>query len=287
MPDAENQNRILEVAFAPVPEAVIEILIAELTEIGFDSFNEDENSLLAYISEEFFDESVIQQVIPKYPLLKDVYWRVTRMPLKNWNELWENSYEPVLIAEKCYIRAPFHPASGIQHLASNIYEIIIEPKMSFGTAHHETTALMIEWLLGEDVSGKIVLDIGCGTGVLAILALQMGAAEVFAIDYDIWAFENASENVVRNNAGEIRVIHGDVNDIPEKPFDLILANINRNVLLNQVQTYSNALKAGGTLLMSGFYSEDLPVIREQAAEQGFRFVDAREMNNWIVAKFNR
>jgi len=305
-----NNGSYFEVSFSPVPEDYLDILIAELVETGFDSFNEEENTLLAYISEEFFDETAIQKIIQKYPELKEAFRSITRMPDKNWNELWESRYEPVLIADKCYIRTPFHPpypspnpspsregsksplgdlgvSSRIQDPGSSFFEIIIEPKMSFGTAHHETTVLMIEWLLEEDVSGKMVLDMGCGTGVLAILAFQMGAAEVFAIDHDQWAFENVSENVLKNSAGEIQVIHGDINDIPEKPVDLILANINRNVLLDQIPVYANALKDGGTLLMSGFYSQDLPVIREKAEAQHLRFVDAREKNNWMVVKFNR
>ena len=296
MDEAGKHYRYLEVAFASVPEVMVEIFMAELAETGFDSFKEEEDTLLAYIPEELFVEPAIQKVIQKYRKLKEVFWSVIPLPDKNWNEQWESSYEPVLIAGRCYIRAPFHPASSIdviasgakqQHPASSLYEIIIEPKMSFGTAHHETTALMIEWLLEEDVSGKTVLDMGCGTGVLAILAFQMGAAEVFAIDNDKWAFENTSENVFKNKAREIHVIHGDINEIPKKKVNLLLANINKNVLLEQIPVYANALYEGGTLFLSGFYSDDLPVIRERGEEQHLRFVGTREKNNWMVVKFNR
>ena len=276
----------LEVSFSSVPEGFDEILTAELAEIGFDSFSEEEPLFLAYIPEADFNEMAVQQVVQKYSVLKDIIWSVTRMPYKNWNEVWESSYEPVLIAGRCYIRAPFHPASRIQDPAS-CFEIIIEPKMSFGTAHHETTALMIEALLEEEVKGQHVLDMGCGTGVLAILAHKLGASTVVAIDNDTWAFENASENVLKNEAVSVHVIKGDVNAIPKELFDLILANINRNTLVEQISVYSEALQPGGRLILSGFYSEDLPDIEACAARHGLSFSASRKENNWTAAKFNR
>ena len=292
----------LEVSFSSVPEGFDEILTAELAEIGFDSFSEEEPLFLAYIPEADFNEMAVHQVVQKYPVLKDIIWSVTRMPYKNWNEVWESSYEPVLIAGRCYIRAPFHPTyptpnpsplregrkppSGGLGVAS-VIEIIIEPKMSFGTAHHETTALMIEALLEEELKGQHVLDMGCGTGVLAILAHKLGASTVVAIDNDTWAFENASENVLKNEAVSVHVIKGDVNAIPKELFDLILANINRNTLVEQIPVYSEALQPGGRLILSGFYSEDLPDIEACAARHGLSFSASRKENNWTAAKFNR
>ena len=302
----------LEVEFTPVPEGWADILIAELTEIGFDGFSEEGTTLLAYIREEDFNELLIHEVIQKYPSLRSTTWSVTKMPDKNWNEVWESSYDPVLIAGKCYIRAPFHPpleamrheahlssyptpksrdlrfatTSSIQHPGSSI-EIIIEPKMSFGTAHHDTTSLMIEALLEEEVAGQDVLDMGCGTGVLAILASRMGASSVVAIDHDERAVENTLENIAKNNTGTIDVIQGDASGIPEDPYDMILANINRNTLIGQIPAYAKALRTGGRLLMSGFYTEDLPVIEECAAEHGLSLAGSRTENNWMAAKFNR
>jgi len=291
----------LEVAFQPVPGEWSDILTAELAEIGFDSFNEEENTLLAYITETAFDEKAIHNLIGRYTELKDLFWSVTPMPEQNWNAIWESSYEPVLVAGRCYIRAPFHPpfdamkqeapgrreeGRGKQDPGCG-YEIIIEPKMSFGTAHHETTSMMIEALLEENLQGQRVLDMGCGTGVLAILAHKMGAGEVEAIDNDPWAFENAKENIMKNNAVSIHVIQGDVDAIPEKPFNLILANINRNILIEQIPEYETVLEEGGRILVSGFYSEDLPVIEACAMKSGLSLSGFMSKNNWVAAKFSR
>ncbi len=281
----QPSSLFLEIAFQPVVQGYSDILIAELSEVGFDSFNEEDTVLFAYIKEMDFNEGEIHQVLNKYPNLKDLFWSVTRMPEENWNAIWESSYEPVLVAGRCYIRAPFHPASGIRHPAS-IIDIVIEPKMSFGTAHHETTSLMIESLLDEVVIGKTVLDMGCGTGVLAILASKMGAGRVVAIDYDKWAVENALENVIKNNTSTIDVIRGDASDIPLEQFDVILANINRNTLIEQIPSYATALKKGGGLFLSGFYTEDLPTVEAYAGKHGLRISGTRVKNNWMVAKFN-
>lgn len=290
----------LELAFQPVPEGWSEILIAELSEAGFDSFHEDEEALLAYIPETAFDKNVVHQLMQKYPELKEVSWSVNRMPEKNWNAIWESSYKPVMIAGRCYIRAPFHPAYSIRNSRfairethyqvpdpGSLIEIIIEPKMSFGTAHHETTSLMIEALLEEELTGKSVLDMGCGTGILAILASRMGAHNVIAIDVDERAVENAKENFAKNNTMDGIVIQGDDAAIPEERFDVILANINRNTLIEQMPSYADALGTGGILFLSGFYSEDLPAIEECAAGLNLGRTDVRKKNNWIVAKFVR
>lgn len=317
--------RFLEVSFSNLPEGFAEILTAELAEIGFDSFSEEEDLFLSYIPEAVFDEMAVHQVLQKYPPLKDVLWSMIQMPEKNWNEIWESNYEPVLIAGKCYIRAPFHKpfsepgqeenrqgtepgaqSTAHRHPASTstvpsphgeedkspsgdlgVIELVIEPKMSFGTAHHETTSLMVEVLLEETLEGKEVLDMGCGTGILAILASKRGAKRVLAIDFDEWAVENSRENAERNNTPHIDVIQGEASVIPDDPFDVILANINKNTLLEQMQAYADALKESGILVLSGFYSEDLPVLETRASELGLILVESRNKNNWIVAKFKR
>ena len=270
----------LEIQIENVAPEKSERLTAALMDTGCESFAEEEGRFCAYIPVHVYDENKLKQVLGSVLGFDHARFSVNRLEDKNWNEEWEKSYEPVLIGGKCLIRAPFHlPVSGVK------YDIVIEPKMSFGTAHHETTALLIEWLLEEPVAGKHVLDMGCGTGVLAILAAKQGAKEVRAIDNDEWAYRNASENCLRNNVPHVHVIHGDDGAIPWGPFDVILANINRNVLLEQIPVYDRVLGAGGLLYLSGFYQADLEVIREQAGACGFDYVDSREKNGWLAVKF--
>jgi ribosomal protein L11 methyltransferase len=194
--------------------------------------------------------------------------------------VWESQYEPVLIDNRCMVRAPFHPQPvGVE------FDIVIMPKMSFGTAHHETTKLMIQYLLSLQVSGKSLLDMGSGTAVLAILARMKGAFPVSAVDNDEWAFNNAVENVKSNKFADIEVVLGDSSFLSDKKFDIILANINRNILLNDIPSYCKSLNVGGKLFMSGFYSEDLPLIEAKANETGLRIMSSRIENKWTAACF--
>jgi len=205
---------------------------------------------------------------------------VHRLTEKNWNESWERSYEPVIISGKCMVRAPFHePALGIE------YDLIIEPRMAFGTAHHETTVMMIELMLHESLSGMMVLDMGCGTGVLAILASKMGAAVVYAVDVDEWAINNTRDNLVKNNTPEIIVIQGGTGMIPPFSFDLILANINRNVLMADIPVYCTSLAPDGKLMMSGFLTEDLEKIISRTEEYGKKIIKHQEKNHWQAVVF--
>ena len=211
----------------------------------------------------------------------EVSYEVSKTEEKDWNAVWEADYEPVLIADQCYIRAPFH-----EPLPNVTYDIVIEPKMSFGTAHHETTALMIEYLLTEEIQGKRVLDMGAGTGVLAILAHQRGAAAVTAIDNDPWAYENNLENNIRNHISDMTVKLGDALSIGDDTFDLIIANINRNILLNDMHHYAKALNASGCIFFSGFYEgHDLDMIKEKAESLGLTFHSCKVRNHWVAAKF--
>ncbi len=257
-----------------------EIIMAQLSELGFESFTETDDTLQGYIREDLYDASVVgaymQQLRTDHAITVDMQ----EIQPQNWNALWESAYDAVTIAGLCQVRAPFHqPQPGIA------YDIVIEPRMSFGTAHHETTSLMLELLLDEHPEGCRVLDMGCGTGVLAILAHKMKAAQVVAIDNDDWAYANALDNMNNNNAGEVNVIQGDASIIPLPAFHLILANINRNVLLNDIPVYAGCLADHGTLLVSGFYEQDLEMIREVAVMSGLIYVSHKSANQWVGAKF--
>ena len=258
-----------------------EILMAQLGEIGFESFVEINEGLLAYIPAKDFKEkslNILQSSDCK-ELLQFTY-EFHLVEDQNWNEVWESNYEEVVIADKCLVRAPFHPKM------ENIeFDIIIEPKMSFGTAHHETTSLMIEHLLNVDFKNKSVLDMGCGTGVLAILAALKGATKITAIDNDEWAYKNTVENILKNNKSEIEVLEGDAEIIKNRKFDVIIANINRNILLNDMAAYSNSLNKNGVLFLSGFYETDLPIIKEKATSLGLNYASYLTKNYWVAAKF--
>lgn len=258
----------------------VEILIAQLAEIGFESFVETDQGIKAYIPHALFVESDLEQV----GLLSQdgfkVSWEVNEIVQQNWNERWERSFKPIVVDGECAVRAPFHPKSQAT------FEIIIEPKMSFGTGHHETTHMMLQLLLAIDCSGMTVLDMGCGTAVLAILAEKKGALKIEAIDIDSWCVENAIENFQRNECSNISVYQGDASLLTTKnKYDLILANINRNTLLSDIELYAHSLIAGGTLLLSGFYTQDLEMISEACRAVGGRYVEHLSRNNWIAAKF--
>jgi len=255
-----------------------EILVAQLAEIGFESFEETETGIKAYIPKVDFEESQVTGLgLFHMPGFEVSYTRL-EVDDENWNRVWESSYSPVIIADQVYIRASFHPPRGISH------EILIDPKMSFGTAHHETTAQMIEGMLTEDLGGKRVLDMGCGTAVLAILAERLGAAEVVAIDNDINAVENAQENVLKNNCSHVSVLEGAANEI-SGAFDVILANINKNILIRDMSTYASHLNSGGMILFSGFYASDLRDLKQSAGDAGLTFDRATSRNEWTVARF--
>ena len=269
--------QFLELIFKPVThDADKALLIAELLPLNFDSFNEEENALLAYISEDVFNKDLLDEIgfLKEHP---EVSYEIKPLEEKNWNQEWESNYQPVTIAGKCHVRAPFHPpAEEVQ------YEIVIEPKMAFGTAHHETTRLMAEWLMQLDVSDKDVLDMGCGTGILAILANKMGARSVKGIDNDEWAWRNAQENFRINGLSEDDVYLGDAAMIRQNEYDIILANINRNVLLQDMKLYSGGLRSDGKLLLSGFYEKDTEAIKNSTIESGLYFIRNGFLNNWAV-----
>lgn len=268
-----------EISISPLDETMREIVMAELSELGAESCIEGDDLLQAFVPENLFDEPRIREYLGRVAAGSSCTFTIACIGAQNWNAIWESQYEPVTIGQ-CRVRAPFHaPAAGIA------YDIIIEPRMSFGTAHHETTSLMISMLMEEEMSGKTVLDMGCGTGVLAILALKMGAAQVCAIDTDEWAFDNAKDNMLKNNAGEVVVLQGDASAIPGPAYDLVIANINRNVLLADIPAYARFMPAGAGLLLSGFYESDLEMIRQCAANSKLEYRHHETKNNWVGARF--
>jgi len=262
-------------------EHTSDFLISILADAGFESFTENENGTLsAFIQAPLYTPALSTRLASdEFTEFLDSF-QVERIADQNWNAVWESQYDPVLIDNCCMIRAPFHAMqTGVE------FDIVIMPKMSFGTAHHETTKQMIQYLLGSLVSGKSLLDMGSGTAVLAILARMKGAFPVTAIDNDEWAYNNALENVQSNNFADIEVLLGDSSLLAGKKYDIILANINRNILLNDIPVYRESLNPGGKLYMSGFYSEDLPLIEAKANDTGLRIMSSRVENNWTAACF--
>lgn len=253
------------------------LLIAQLEAAGYESFVEEEDVLIAYITEASFDEKNLKVILGP-----DIHYGSTVQQDKNWNEEWEKNYASVVIAGRCHIRAPFHPERTDLPL-----EIIIEPKMAFGTAHHATTALMIEWAMETDLSGKNVLDMGCGTGILAILANKLGASGVMAVDNDEWAYHNSLENVRLNAAESVIVVLGDASEITGRSFAVIFANINRNILLADMSGYASALEASGELFLSGFYENDIPAVASKAEEDGLILAGIKEKDGWVAVKMRK
>lgn len=259
-----------------------DLLIDLMGEIGFESFDENHQGFKAYIPAQLFDKSKLEeiQLSDENGSHVDFNFEIKHITSQNWNELWESNFDPVDIEGRCFIRAPFHEAKNGYE-----YQIVIEPKMSFGTGHHETTSLMVQWVLDTDFSGKEVLDMGCGTGILAILSRKKGARNVVAIDNFIYAYENAIENAHYNDVTDITVMHGDASLLGDQKFDIILANITRNVLLADMKIYSSVLKAGGSIFISGFFAADEEELIIEAEKQGLVFVGSKQFKDWIAIKF--
>jgi ribosomal protein L11 methyltransferase len=264
----------------PYEEYISDVLAEELGEIGFESFVPTEESLDAYISESLFDESKLKTLLTEFPFEASIDYKVTQIESKNWNEEWEkNFFEPIVIGNDCVIHSSFH-----KNVPKAKYDIVIDPKMAFGTGHHETTSLVIGRLLEMELEGKTLLDMGCGTAVLAILAAMRGAKDIVAIDIDTWCTENSIENIAMNNIAGIDVQLGGAELLNGLCFDIILANINRNILLADMEQYAACLSTGGELYMSGFYKEDIPLIEAEAIRNGLKLIDFREKNNWVAVK---
>lgn len=248
-----------------------DVLIALLSELGYDSFVQNDNGFEAFIPEELFDETALNE-LGDFDFTYS--WKSKTIEQKNWNEEWEKNFSPVLIEDKCCIRASFHEQQPVQ------LDIIINPKMSFGTGHHDTTWIMARALFDMDLKGKTVLDMGCGTGVLAIIAVKLGAGHTEGIDIDDWSVENSIENASLNTTPEIRFYKGNADSLKDKHFDIILANINRNILLKDMPAYYESLNPGGTILFSGFFDNDFEELNKKAFETGLTFHNRNSRNNW-------
>ena len=258
-----------------------EILMAELAEVGFDSFEDTPTGIKAYIPKDSWNEHILQDIYLLSNPEFTISYQITEIEQVNWNEEWEKNFSPIVVEDLCTVRANFHPVPNTR------YDIVITPKMSFGTGHHETTYMMLQKLLPLSLEGAKVLDMGCGTGILAIMAALRGARDITAIDIDPWCVENATENVQQNNCSFITIKEGDVSLIAGEQYNLILANINRNILLSDIPAYTQALLPQGLLLVSGFYEEDLPAIKEKCQEVGLTYLSHIERNRWVSAKFQR
>ena len=257
----------------------VEILIAELGFAGFESFVETESGLMAYIKKEGWDDTVLEDIL----ILKSDEFKITHTVKEilqtNWNAEWEKNFDPITVENRCAVRAPFHPKTDVE------YDIVIAPKMSFGTGHHETTYMMLQQILSNNFKNKTVLDMGCGTGVLAILAEKKGARMIDAVDYDNWCVINSAENIELNSCKHITVIEGDASVLKDKTYDIILANINRNILLRDIETYVSCLNKNGMLFLSGFYRDDVSAIQRECDKHVLKFEEKLERNNWVSLKF--
>lgn len=273
----------ITIGIVPFQEWLRDILTSQLAEIGFDSFVDTAHGFEAYIPSEQCDKGKINAVLDEFSEDFSFDVKSDLIADQNWNVEWEKNYfKPLVVANQCVVRAPFH-----KDYPRLKYEIVIEPNMAFGTGNHETTTMMLEFILNQDVKDKKVLDMGCGTGILGILASMKGADSITAIDIDKWSYEGALENARLNSIKNIEVNQGDASLLGNKKYDLILANIQRNVLLNDMPIYQSVLNPGGTLVMSGFYSEDIPAIKEKAESLGLTDSGFEVQNNWVAYSFKK
>ena len=275
-------NIYIEYNFSVSPkEPATEILIAELGNVGFESFVETENGVTAYIQEQDWNATILEDIFILNSDEFTIEYQKNEVEQTNWNAEWEKNFQPIQVDDLVSVRAPFHENPNLK------YDIVIEPKMSFGTGHHETTHMMIQHLLQLDLEDKKVLDMGCGTGILAIFAEMKGAKPIDAIDIDNWCYENSLENVERNNCKDISVFEGDSSLLINKKYDVIIANINRNILLMDMNIYTKCLNEKGILLLSGFYQEDIPTIDTEVSKFDLKLETIIERNNWVALKYNK
>lgn len=275
-------NIYIEYSFTVSPkEPATEILIAELGNVGFESFVENEEGVTAYIQKEDWHANILEDIYVIHSKEFSIKYHQNEVAQTNWNAEWEKNFESIQVDDIVSIRAPFHENPNLK------YDIVIEPKMSFGTGHHETTHMMVQHLLQLDLENKKVLDMGCGTGILAIFAEIKGANPIDAIDIDNWCYENSIENVARNNCKNITVFEGDSLLLNNRKYDVIIANINRNILLMDMAIYTNCLQENGILLLSGFYQEDIATIDAEVSKYDLKLETFIERNKWVALKYNK
>ena len=270
---------------SPCTEVTNDVLSATLTDVGFESFMEQPGGIAAYIQKDLYDEHALRQALDDFPLPDArIDYDFLEAEDRDWNEEWErNFFQPIIIGNRCVVHSTFH-----HDVPQAEYDITIDPQMAFGTGHHETTGLIINELLDTDLAGRDVLDMGCGTSILAILARMRGAARCTAIDIDDWCVRNSVENIRLNRLDGIDVSQGDASSLADKgPFDVIIANINRNILLNDMQSYAARMRQGALLLMSGFYVDDIPLIEAEARRLGLQPGGHREQNRWAMVRCYR
>ena len=260
-------------------EPATEMLIAQLGYIGFESFVENENGVVAYIQKKEWNSNKVEDLYLLNSNEFDITFNHSEIEQTNWNKEWEKNFNPIQVNGQVSIRAPFHENPSLN------FDIVIEPKMSFGTGHHETTHMMVQHLLALDLKNKKVLDMGCGTGILAIFAEMKGAQPTDAIDIDSWCYENSLENVQRNGCKHINVLEGDSSLLKGKEYDVVIANINRNILLSDMKIYTDCLSENGVLLLSGFYKEDISIIESEVIKYGLVLDKMIQKNNWVALKY--
>jgi len=269
--------------FKSIEEYQQDLLISDLADTGFDTFEDSENGFTAFVIKENFNEQDLIGLLANYAEDFTAEYILEDVADENWNAEWEKNFNPLIIDDVCYVRATFHEPQP-----SYPYEIVIDPKMAFGTGHHQTTTMVMQYILAADVKDKDILDMGCGTGILAILAAKLGAKTLMAIDYDDICYESTLENAALNNVENLEALCGSKEVIPNEEYDIILANINRNILLDHIGRYAEVLKAEGKIFFSGFYLDpDLSMITAECAKYGIKYLDHKQNGDWVAAQFEK
>lgn len=266
--------------FENIPTDIQDVLVAELYDIGFDSFEQEADTVIAYVNQKLYKKAEVEKVLNQLNL--QVKFSEETLPITNWNAAWESNFNPITIDNDLIIRANFHPEQP--HFK---HQIVITPQMSFGTGHHDTTYLMLKQMLSVNFSNQSVLDVGCGTGILAIFSKLQGAYKVVGVDNDPWAYKNSVSNETENKVSGIHWIEGTIEDVPQQTFDFVIANINKNIILKQLSNYSSFLNPGGTLFLSGFYLDDVHDINQAAYNLNLQLIATHHQNNWAVLQYTK